>query len=122
MPAAAEQGPAALNEEVSYRLLAREGIDTILEISVLALGLAGEWGVNSPLAVFMTVRTRLIQVVDDTALYDSTSKYRSTTDKFIETHKFTEWAANNAQPFREELVRAYQSLARKIVEELFLRD
>lgn len=102
------------DEEVSYRSVAGQGVDTVLEIGVSAFALSGKWGVNPPLALIMTVRTRLIRVVDPTPVYETALEYRS------RTRKFTEWAVNNAQPLREELDRAYQSLAGKIVDELFL--
>lgn len=56
--------PTSLDEGASYRSLASEGIDTILEISVPFVGLGGESGINPPLAVVMTVRTRLVRVRD----------------------------------------------------------
>lgn len=109
-----DPSPTTRDEEISYSSLTREGIDTVLEVSVPTLGLAGKWGVNPPLVLVMAVRTRLISVVDDAVLYDSTLEYggRKLT--------FTEWAVDEARPFREELGHAYQSLAEKIVEELFL--
>jgi hypothetical protein len=110
-----EQDPTALEQEVYYRVLASKGMDTILEINVLTLALAGRWEINPPLAVFMRVHTRLIRTVDATVLYDSTLEYHGATRR-----KFTEWALYNAQPFREELDHASESLAEKIVEEVFL--
>jgi len=106
--------PTALDEEASYRSLASEGIDTILEISVPIVGLGGEPGINPPLAVVMTAHTRLVRVGDIAPIYEATFQYRAS------ARTFTEWAVNNAQPFRDGLDHAYQSLAEKIVEELFL--
>jgi hypothetical protein len=104
----------ALDEEASYRSLVSEGIDTILEINVPIVGLGGEPGINPPLAVVMTVRTRLVRVGDVAPIYEATFEYKAS------ARTFTEWAVNNAQPFRDGLDHAYQSLAEKIVEELFL--
>lgn len=109
-----EHGPSAPNGNVSYRSLASQGIDTVLETGVLTLDLVGEWDVNPPLALVMAVRTRLIRVTDDAELYAHTLEYLSG------FRTFTDWAADNAQPFRNELSLAYQSLSEKIVEELFL--
>jgi hypothetical protein len=110
-----EQGATSPEEEISYSSLASEkNIDTILEISVLCFNLTGKEDVNPPLALFMTVRTRLIRSADNTMLYDSTLEFMSG------TRRFTKWTANDAQQFIEELDRAYQSLAEKIVDELFL--
>ena len=110
-----DQGPTALDEKISYRAPASQAIDTVLEVSVLSLGLTGEWAVNQPLAVFMTARSRLIRISDGAELYALPLEYSSG------TRTFTEWAANNAQPFREELDRAYQNIAERIVELHFLR-
>lgn len=106
--------PTSLDEEASYRSLASEGTDTILELSVPIVGLGGGSGINPPLAVVMAVRTRLARVGDVAAIYETTFEYKAS------ARKFTEWAVNNAQPFRDGLDHAYQSLAEKIVEELFL--
>jgi hypothetical protein len=106
--------PPALDEGASYRSLASEGIDTILEINAPIVGLGGESGINPPLAVVMTVRTRLVRVGDVAPIYEATFEYKAS------ARTFTEWAVNNAQPFRVGLDHAYQSLAEKIVEELFL--
>ena len=108
------QEPFASDAPVGYRALASEGIDTVLEVSVRQLGLAGAWTPNPLLAVVLTVRTRLMRVADGTDLYVSTVEYQSPPRTFIE------WAASNAQPFRDELERAYAILAEKIVEEVFL--
>ena len=109
-----ENGPSTRDEKLSYRSAGSEGIDTVLEISVQAVDLDGAWRVNPPLALIMTVHTRLIRIADDTAIYDSTLEYRSG------MRTFTEWAADDAQPLRDELDRAYQILDKKIVDELFL--
>lgn len=109
-----EHGPITREENVNYTSLSGKGLDTIIEVSVLNIALEGEWSINPPLTFLMTVRTKLIKVADGAVLYEHTLQYRG--DK----RKFTDWAINNAQPFREEFERAYQSLAEKIVEELFL--
>jgi hypothetical protein len=108
-----DRGLTAYGEEVRYSASADEGIDTILEVSVPKLGLLGG-GVNPPLPLVMIADARLISVADGRELYAHTWKYRSGTRKFVE------WAANNAQPLRDEIDRAYQSLAEQIVKELFL--
>lgn len=109
-----ELGPDSPGEEVPYPSLASEGIDTVLEVSVPSLGLAGEWTVNPPLTLVLAVRSRLIRVADGTVLDAHALAYRS------EQRVLSEWGANNAQPFHDALDRAYQSLAEKIVEDLFL--
>lgn len=62
----------------------------------------------------MSTRARLVRVDDGAELYTREWVYRSGTRKFVE------WAANNAQPLRDELDRGLQALAEQIVDELFL--
>lgn len=92
---------------------ASQGMDAILEISVREVGLIGEGCINPPLALFVTVRTRLIRLADGTVPYAQTFEYRT------KERTFAEWASNNAQSFREELDRAHQRLAADIVAQLF---
>ena len=123
-----EQGPTSVGEQASYRSLADEGIDSVLEISVGSIGfvterrkepdsknigfVSVEWAVNPPLALVITARARLIRVRDDAELFVPTFEHRST------PRAFTTWGDNNAQEFREELERASKSLGERIVNEL----
>lgn len=107
-------GPAVSEEELGYQALAAEGLETILEVSVSKLGLAGGFGGNPSLGVFMTARARLVRTRDAITLHDATVEYRS------RRRKFTEWAENDAQLFLAELKRSYRTLAEKIVEDIFL--
>lgn len=106
-------GPTASDEKVSYRSLASDGIDTILEVSIPGVGIPGS-GINPPIPLVMSARARLIRVADDAEIHARTWSYRG------RTRKFADWAVNDAQPLREELDRAYQALAEAIVDELFL--
>jgi hypothetical protein len=108
-----KQGPAALDQEVSYAHLSGKGFDTILEITVRKYGLWAEKDVSPLLTFFMTVSTRIIQTTDDTVLYTRTFLYEGGSLKYVD------WGINDAQPLREELDRAFPSLATQIVEDLF---
>ncbi len=110
----AEQVPAALTKEVSYRPLPETGIDTIFEISVPTVSLAAALGANPSIRLSMTVRARLVRAVDSEVLYDSTLEYSGG------ERLFTQWASDNAQPLREELDIGYKGLVEKTVDELFL--
>ena len=57
----------------------------------------------------MEVRGRLIRTADKVVLYDNTWKYEGV------SRLFTEWAANDAQLFTEELEQAYDGLANQVV-------
>jgi hypothetical protein len=106
------KGPNTLDEEVSYAFLTNEGIDSVLEICALRFGLWGEKGLNPPLHFFMTVRTRFIRVADGAVLYTKIFRYEGGRSKF------TDWATNNGQLFRDEFGRACQTLAKEIAEKV----
>jgi len=107
------QGPETPESKVDYNFLANRGINTVLEITVPGFGLIGE-GINPPLAFFMLLQTRLVRTTDGSVLYEQKLEY-------IRGHRtFTNWAANNAKPFIDELQCCYQSLSEKVVEEVFL--
>ncbi len=110
-----DRGPTIPNEEVSYSSLTSEGVDTILEISVTKFELPGLplWP-NPPPPLIISVCGRLLKSADGTELYGRPWVYRSGTRKFVE------WAANNAEPLRDEVDRGLQALAEQIVEEIFL--
>lgn len=108
------QGPETPDKEVKYGFLADKGIDTVLEITVPVFGLTGKKAINPPLTFFMSLHTRIIRTSDGKVIYDGKFEYKSA------ARYFTDWAANNARPFTDEFDRAYQSLAEKVVEEIFL--
>lgn len=111
-----DQGPATPNERFGYDSLADRGIDTVIEIGVVNFGLKGRrFEINPLLKFFMTLRTRLIRIADGKVVYDATLRYES-----VEYHKFVVWAANEAQVFKDEFGPCYPTLAKKIVEEVFL--
>ena len=111
-----QSGPNVLDEETIYDSLNGKGVDTVLEISVRKFGLWREKdAIDPPLSLFMTVSTRLIRIKDNTVLSNRTFRYES-----LEKRKFTKWAKNDAQPFREELDCCLGSLAERIVAELFI--
>src|SRR5439155_882974 len=59
-----DQQGSANGERIDYQALASTGIDTVLEVSLLRLGLAGQSGINPPVSLFMTARARLIRTAD----------------------------------------------------------
>ncbi len=109
------QGPNALDEEVTYGPLSDKGIDTILEIGLRKCQLWGEKGsINPPLHFLMAVGIRLIRTTDGSVLLSRNFVY----DYQNIPLKFCEWGVNNAEPFREELDRAFGYLAMEIVKVL----
>jgi hypothetical protein len=109
-----DQGPYVVSVKPNYRPLASHGIDTIVETNVLKIELAGEGYINPALHVEMKVCVRLIRAEDNTSLYEANFDYSS------KDHKLAEWAANDAQLFREAVAQANEVLSGEIVDELFL--
>ncbi len=102
-------GPTESDMAVDYRPLAAQDMDTILEVSVIRLGLTGDRRVNPRLALSLTTRVRLIQSGNGAELYQQELDHRSGSRKFVE------WAANDAKAFREAMDAAYTEVSREIV-------
>ena len=93
----------------------RTAVDTVMEVGIETIGLDGpDWEVNPPLAILMTARIRMVHPNTKEVLFEAAFPYRS------HVHQFAEWGDKDALLFREGLNAAYQKLATKIVEELFL--
>jgi hypothetical protein len=89
-------GPEAPGRKVDYSFLKEMRVDTVFEITVPDFGLWTEERSNSLVAFFMNLHARLIRVTDGFVLYEQKFKYQSGPDIF------TDWAANEAKPLREE--------------------
>ena len=109
-----DRGPTAVGEPIDYRALASEGVDTVVEVSVPRIRLAGKAGINPPVALFMTARARVIRTADGAELYAETFEYGGGS-----TYKFLEWAAAGGLAFRQEMDRGTRSLAGNIAQLLF---
>jgi len=103
-------GPTESDMAVDYRPLAAQGMDTIIEVSVIRLGLTGDRGVNPALALSMAARIRLVRGADGAELYHQELIHRSGSWKFVE------WAANDAEAFREAMDAAYTDVSRQIIQ------
>jgi hypothetical protein len=89
-----------------YKDLSSQGIDTVLEASVLRLDVSPE---N---AFVLTARVRLIRVGDREELYASTHTFNIAA---------SQWIAGGRKAVRAALVSGYQALADEIVDELFAK-
>ena len=107
-------GPGTLEQKLGYQPLTADGIQTVLEISVLEFELKGPWDVNSELAIVMSVRARLVRTLDGALLHERTLDHRSM------KRRFTDWAADGGGPFRGEREAALDLLAGQIVTETLL--
>jgi hypothetical protein len=95
--------------------LLSQGADTALEIHVQNAMLAGNEGINPKLALCVEARATLLRSRDGQQLYSCPVQYRS------QGRSFTEWAAHDAKPFREELQKCYRGLAAAMVDQLVAR-
>lgn len=111
----ADRGPSAAGERPDYRPLSQEGIQTVLEVGVESVILAGLWTTTDPpLWLVMTVNTRLVRTVDNADIYANSLTYTGEKGRTL-----AEWVGG-PEGFRDELHRAYAILAEKTVEEVFL--
>jgi len=110
-----ERGPSSPDEEVDYSPVADEGIATVLEISVLDVGLVGSSKTHPNLVFFMSLQTRLIRAVDGEEVYAAIVPY------YGEMHRYSTWAADNAKLFRTALSTSSEKLSGEVVELLFIK-
>jgi hypothetical protein len=110
-----ERGPSSPDEEVDYSHVADKGIDTVLEISVLDVGLVGSGKTYPNLVFFMSLQTRLIRAVDGEEVYTTIVPY------YGEMHTYSLWAADNAKLFRAALSTGSEKLSGEVVELLFIK-
>lgn len=119
-----DQDVASRSERVGLPSFADRGIDTILEVGVIAVRWTAICHPQPPgsdaastddpvLGLAVTARARLINAVDGTEIRVYTS------EDCGGKGTFTEWAANDAQLFREQLDHASQTLAENIGKGLF---
>jgi hypothetical protein len=106
-------GPSRAGDVVDYRSAIGGGIQAVLEIGLQDVELLGEWVANPPLRLRMNAKARLIRGSDNRVVYDRQFAY------FGGERSLGEWAADNAQPLREEFERCYDTLARDIVRAIF---
>ena len=111
----AEQGPRTPGERADYGALAEEGVQGVLEISVVELSLRGRTGEIDPtLSLAMAVKTRLVRTDDDAQIYAHSLTYSGGRGRTL-----AEWL-DDAELLRVEVDRASAIVAEKIVDEVFL--
>jgi hypothetical protein len=106
--------PMPVNWPGNPPMIRRAG-DQALEIEVLSAALQGGEGVNPPLAVHLIARATLSRADDGREIYSCPVQYRGT------ARKFTDWAANDAKLFREELDRCYRELSDTVIDQMVAR-
>jgi len=106
---------AAAEERTDYRALAVDGVQAVLEISVVELSLRGRTGEIDPsLSLAMAVKTRLMRTDDGAVIYANSLTYSGGKGRTL-----AEWL-EAAELLQDELDRACTIVAEKIVDEVFL--
>jgi hypothetical protein len=111
-----ERGPSSPDQEVDYAPVSDQGIATVLEISVLDVGLVSSSGIYPNFMFFMSLQTRLIRTADGEEVYNAIVPYHG------EMHKDSLWAAENAKLFRAALRTGSEKLSGEVIELLFVRS
>jgi hypothetical protein len=89
-------------------------VDTLLDATVVSVGLAGPFASEPTHQATMTVRVRLVRLGEMTVLYEQLYYFHGT------ERTLDEWASAGASAFEEEIRRSILRLADHIVEECFL--
>jgi hypothetical protein len=104
------------NGETDYLKLNDEEIGVLLETSVLSFGLVKLANTPSPkVGIFIETTIRLVETDSGNILYDDPFTYRS------DFYDYFYWSEDEGKRLLEGLDKGYQSLAEKIVQEIFLR-
>ncbi len=98
-----------------YAPLAAKGVQTVLEVGVLAIGLTGKGGSDPDLVLSIDARARLIQVAGNRVLW-SDEQMRFVTA----SHKYSEWRATEAAQLKSDFEGGLEVLARQINDKVFL--
>jgi hypothetical protein len=107
--------PTVLEDEADYRALSGSGVDTVLEVGLVAVGLSGAGGRDPDLVLRVQAAARLVDVRNSQELY------RNDSFTYVSPRRhFTRWSADQGTMLRQEISRAYASLGTSIADEVFL--
>jgi hypothetical protein len=101
-------------EALDYPLLSSDGIDTVLELGPVSVGLIGQGGEDPMLALRASALIRVVDVKTNTEVYGIHSFSFAGAPR-----KLSELIADDERLFKEELSNAYRSIAQSIVDEVF---
>ena len=124
----AAQGPTSRDQRSTYSGTPPEGVDSVVEVALLRIGLEGAPSNASPsrlwtasfasevdpwLRVIAKARLRVVNVADDGVRYERTFNY-------LAGHaQLRDWARDDAAEFRKARAEAIEGLGRQIAEEVF---
>jgi hypothetical protein len=110
------KGPGTQGEEVAYDMSSYPDIDIILEIGIKSCHLSAGFrkddnkDINPDLNLIVDGHIRFLTAKDGKVLRSAYISYPSHTH-----HKLVDWGANNVRSLKEEMDRAFQSLAEQII-------
>ena len=107
-------GPSEPHAKPDYRSLHGSGIDTVLETEILKLMLKGN-GENPKLTVSAAAHYRLVQTKDNKQIERGHIVAESA------PRKFSEWARNDAESLKGEIVSILDRLSVDIIEQAIMR-
>jgi hypothetical protein len=109
------KGAAPSHRETDYTSFRKYGLDTVLEVSVVRVGLLGGKGSDPMLILFVEANLNLVS---------TDGGKRITKEKrfnYISTSRtLSSWIKDNGQPLSEEIRHALRGIAQNIVESVFL--
>lgn len=97
----------------SFALLAKEGVDTVLDLTVTEFALKTDNSFNPNSTLEIRAQARLIRAADSEELYRRVWKYLGT------TWNYRKLAMAEPKHLREEVFSAYEMIAEKLVLDLF---
>jgi hypothetical protein len=110
---------AAQNSD--YRSLSSEGVDTVLEVSLIKVGTEHQdpsdtagLGFDPPLCLSMTAHVRLIRTTDNLEIFSADYVYQG------KTLYLAGWASYQAEPLLSELKLGYETLGSHIYNTVFI--
>ncbi len=111
-----ESGPESDKDVSDYSRMRDLGVDTVIEISVRKLTLICYGYIKPYLALNLEIQLRVISPLNNGELYCKSYEHLS------EMEKLEVWAAQDSQKLRDEIEKAYVTVAEKAVDELYVKD
>lgn len=109
VPVLGDAGPANPDAAPDYRTLARQGVDSVLEVVVTEVGFTG----GKAMSLHMVANVRVVRTAEGEPSYSRQFVYQS------DEYERRLWAHDHAALLGEELQRAHDSLAGSAVEQIF---
>ncbi len=107
------KGPTYPDEELDYRFIKGDGIDSVFEVSVRSVGFKSGPGENPDIFFFMTVHYRLVQTGDEEEVFSKDLYWIS--DKSL---KLADYVDNDSRLLQEEINRSCEKISERIAERL----